>query len=175
MDFEAVVHLVLPVVTGQGARGEWKKQEVIFELPGEFSRKICVGFWNDKANDAANLRIGDRVAVSVNIESRERNGRWFTEVRGWKMSRIEMQPMMGGGGYGQQPQGGYSQQPYGGGYSQPQGGGYGQPQGGGYGQPQGGYSQPQGGFSQPYSQPQQPASGYNQAEAEQAPVDDLPF
>lgn len=154
MDFEAVVHLVLPLVTGQGARGEWKKQEVVFELPGEFSRKVCVGFWNDKAADAGALRIGDRVAVSVNIESRERNGRWYTEVRGWKMSRIEMQPIIGGYGAPQQ------------GYSQPQ-----QQQGGGYGyqQPQGGYGAPQG-YSQPqqggYESPQQPGS---------APADDLPF
>lgn len=175
MDFEAVVHLVLPVVTGQGARGEWRKQEVIFELPGEFSRKICVGFWNEKANDAANLRVGDRIAVSVNIESRERNGRWFTEVRGWKMSRIEAQPIMGGyaqppqGGYGQSQGAGYGQQPYGGGYGQPQGGGFQQPQASGY------YNQPQGGFSQPYAQPQQPATGYSQPESEPAPVDDLPF
>lgn len=154
MDFEAVVHLVLPLVTGQGARGEWKKQEVVFELPGEFSRKVCVGFWNDKAADAGALRIGDRVAVSVNIESRERNGRWYTEVRGWKMSRIEMQPIVGG--YGA-PQQGYSQ-------PQQQGGGYGyqQPQGGGYGAPQG-YAQPQQGG---YESPQQPNS---------APADDLPF
>lgn len=158
MDFEAVVHLVLPLVTGQGARGEWKKQEVVFELPGEFSRKVCVGFWNDKAADAGALRIGDRVAVSVNIESRERNGRWYTEVRGWKMSRIEMQPIIGG--YGA-PQQGYSQPQQ----QQQQGGGYGyqqQPQGGGYGAPQG-YAQPQQGG---YESPQQPGS---------APADDLPF
>lgn len=160
MDFEAVVHLVLPLVTGQGARGEWKKQEVVFELPGEFSRKVCVGFWNDKAADAGALRIGDRVAVSVNIESRERNGRWYTEVRGWKMSRIEMQPIIGG--YGA-PQQGYSQPQQQ--QQQQQGGGYGyqqQPQGGGYGAPQG-YAQPQQGG---YESPQQPGS---------APADDLPF
>ncbi len=87
MDFEAIVHLVLPVVKGQGARGEWTKQEVVFELPNEqYNRKICVGFWNDKAPAAAALRPGDRAVVSVNIESRERNGRWFTEARGWKFT-----------------------------------------------------------------------------------------
>ncbi len=89
MDFEVTVNTVLPLVTGQSARGEWKKQEVIFDLPGEYSRKLCVGFWNDRAADGAALRAGDRVALSVNIESRERNGRWYTEVRAWRMSRLE--------------------------------------------------------------------------------------
>lgn len=91
MDFEVTVHMLLPLVTGQSARGEWKKQDVIFDLPGEFNRKLCVGFWNDRAVDAAALRPGDRVALSVNVESREYNGRWYTEVRAWRMNRLDAQ------------------------------------------------------------------------------------
>lgn len=91
MDFEVTVNAVLPLVTGQSARGEWKKQDVVFDLPGEFNRKLCVGFWNDKAVDAAALRPGDRVALSVNVESREYNGRWYTEVRAWRMNRLDAQ------------------------------------------------------------------------------------
>ena len=85
MDFELTVLQLLPVVTGQSARGEWKKQEVIFEQPGEYSRKLCVGFWNDRAVDAANLQPGDRVALSVNVESREYNGRWYNDIRAWRI------------------------------------------------------------------------------------------
>lgn len=101
MDFELTVNTVLPLVTGTSARGEWKKQEVVFDLPGEFNRKLCVGFWNDRAPEAAALRPGDRVALSVNVESREYNGRWYTEARAWRMTRLDPN--------GQQPQaGGYS-------------------------------------------------------------------
>lgn len=92
MEFEGTVYKVLPVVKGTSQRGEWMKQEVVFELPGEFNRKICVGFWGDKAHDAGTLREGDKVAVSINVESREYNGRWFTEARGWKMTRMTAQP-----------------------------------------------------------------------------------
>lgn len=114
MDFEAIVHLVLESVKGQGARGEWTKQEIVFELPSDqYNRKICVGFWNDKAPAAAALRIGDRVMVSANIESRERNGRWFTEARGWKFTVLSNTPG------GSAPQGGYAA---------PEQGGYGAPQ-----------------------------------------------
>ena len=84
MEFEGTVYKVLPVVKGTSQRGEWMKQEVVFELPGEFNRKICVGFW------------GDKVAVSINVESREYNGRWFTEARGWKMTRMTAQPPVPG-------------------------------------------------------------------------------
>ncbi len=87
MEFEGMVYRVLPAVKGTSQRGEWVKQEVVFELPGEFNRKLCVGFWGDKAADAGNLREGDRVSVAINVESREYNGRWFTEARAWKMSK----------------------------------------------------------------------------------------
>lgn len=106
MDFEVTVSSLLPLVTGQGARGEWKKQDVIFDLPGEFSRKLCVGFWNDRAADAAGLRPGDRVALSVNVESREYNGRWYTEVRAWRMSRMDGTAAASGGGGDHPPFGG---------------------------------------------------------------------
>lgn len=88
MEFEAVVFSVLPLVKGESARGQWMKQEIIFELTGEFSKKLCVGFWGDRAQDAGALKPGDVVAVSANVESREYNGRWYTEVRAWRMSKI---------------------------------------------------------------------------------------
>lgn len=99
MDFELTVNTVLPLVTGTSARGEWKKQEVIFDLPGEFNRKLCVGFWNDRAPEAAALRPGDRVALSVNVESREYNGRWYTEARAWRMTRLDPNAQASAGGY----------------------------------------------------------------------------
>lgn len=104
MEFEGKVLTVLPPVSGTSARGEWKKQEVVFEQDGEFGRKVCVSFWGDKAADAAGLREGDRVSVAANVESREYNGRWFTEVRAWKLSKqapatapVEQMPPMDAG------------------------------------------------------------------------------
>lgn len=87
MEFDAIVYKVLAPIKGTSARGEWTKQEIVFELPGEFSRKVCVGFWGDKAADAAALKEGEQVSVSINIESKEYNGRWFTEVRAWKFAK----------------------------------------------------------------------------------------
>lgn len=95
MEFEGVVYRVLPVVKGTSQRGEWVKQEVVFEMPGEFNRKVCVGFWGDKAAEAGSLKEGDRVSVAINIESREYNGRWFTEARAWKMNKVLAQPQGG--------------------------------------------------------------------------------
>ena len=74
MEFEGVVYKILPLTQGTSARGEWQRQDVVFELPSEFSRKICVTFFN-KPSDVAKLREGATYTVSVNVESREYNAR----------------------------------------------------------------------------------------------------
>ncbi|MCL2561747.1 MAG: DUF3127 domain-containing protein [Rikenellaceae bacterium] len=87
MEIEGTVVQILPQVKGVSARGEWVKQEVIFEQPGEFGRKVCVSFWGDKAQDAAAMKPGERAKMSVSVESREYNGRWYTELRAWKLDK----------------------------------------------------------------------------------------
>lgn len=92
MELEGTVHRVLAVVKGQSARGEWQKQEVVIEQTGDYSRKACISFWGDKVLDVAKLREGDKVTVSINVESREYNGRWFTELRAWRIQQQTQQP-----------------------------------------------------------------------------------
>lgn len=89
MEFVGVVYRVLPVQSGTSARGQWQKQEVVFEMPDEFSRKVCVTFFGDRVSDAASLQVGEKVNVSVNIESREYNGRWYTDVRAWRIQKVQ--------------------------------------------------------------------------------------
>lgn len=84
MEFEGIVWKKLPETKGVSVRGEWQRQDVIFEMPQEFNRKICVTFFN-KPTDAANLVEGQAYIVSVNVESREFNGRWYTDVRAWRV------------------------------------------------------------------------------------------
>ncbi|HJG10174.1 MAG TPA: DUF3127 domain-containing protein, partial [Alistipes communis] len=48
MEFEGVVYKIMPVTRGTSARGEWQRQDVVFDYNdgGQFSRKICVTFFN---------------------------------------------------------------------------------------------------------------------------------
>ncbi len=89
MEIEGIVYSVLAPVEGVSSRGSaWKKQEVVIEtLEGEFSRKVCVTFFGDKAEESAKLAKGEKVKIGINIESREYNGRWFTNVNAWRVER----------------------------------------------------------------------------------------
>lgn len=89
LEIEGVIHSLLAPTQGVSARGSaWKKQDVIVEtLEGEYSRKICVTFFGDKVDECAKLVKGEKVKVSINIESREFNGKWYTNVNAWKIDR----------------------------------------------------------------------------------------
>lgn len=88
MEFEGTVYKMMPVTKGTSARGEWQRQDVVFEMQdGSFTRKICVTFFN-RPDDVAKLKEGETYHVSVNIESREYNGRWYTDIRAWRLQPV---------------------------------------------------------------------------------------
>lgn len=85
MNLKGKVVQVLPVQSGQSQNGEWKKQEFIIETEGQYPKKVCVSLWGDKVDSIGN---GSVVSVDLNAESREHNGRWYTELRVWKVDII---------------------------------------------------------------------------------------
>jgi Protein of unknown function (DUF3127). len=76
------------LVSGQSAKGTWKKQEYILETDAAYPKKICFNAWGDKV-DQFNIQEGEELVVSVDLESREFNGRWYTDVRAWKVDRVQ--------------------------------------------------------------------------------------
>lgn len=89
MEFEGTVYRIMPITKGTSARGDWQRQDVIFDYSdgGNFTRKMCVTFFN-RPDDVAKLREGARYQVSVNIDAREYNGRWFTDIRAWRLQPV---------------------------------------------------------------------------------------
>ena len=39
----------------------------------------------DKVRDLEKYQVGDKVKISFNLSSREYNGRWYTDVRAWRI------------------------------------------------------------------------------------------
>lgn len=77
---------ILPLQSGTGRNGEWKKQEVIIETLEQYPKKICIALWNDKIN-AVQFSICSDYNFAINVESREYNGKWYTEVRAYRVSQ----------------------------------------------------------------------------------------
>lgn len=122
MELEAKVIQELPLQSGTSKAGKpWKKREWVVETFGQYPRKVKIQAFGDRS-DSMNVEPGKDYAFGFDLESREFNGRWYTDVSIYSVR--EIQPNQG---YGQGPQtyqqGGYPQQaPYGApapGYQQP--------------------------------------------------------
>ena len=75
---------LLPLQKGQGKNGEWRKQEIIIETGDKFPKKICISIWGDKI-DEKKLKVGNSLRIDFDVESREYNSRWYTDVKAWKV------------------------------------------------------------------------------------------
>jgi len=86
MELKGRVIQLLPMQSGMGKKGQWRKQEFIVETQSQYPKKVCLSIWGDKI-DQFGVREGDEVNVAVDLESREYNGRWYTEARAWKVDK----------------------------------------------------------------------------------------
>ena len=84
MQLTAKLIQLLPLQTGTGKNGQWKKQDIIVETEGTYPKKVCISIWGDKINESV-LKLGSQLAISFDVESREYNGKWYTDVKAWKI------------------------------------------------------------------------------------------
>lgn len=87
MELEGKIARKMNVQTGTSARGAWSKQEFVLEYQeGNYPSQVCMNVWGeDKVRDLDRYQVGDRVRISFNLSSREYNGRWYTDVRAWRI------------------------------------------------------------------------------------------
>ena len=86
MEIQGKVVKILALQSGDNARGGWKKQDFVLETPGQYPKKVCISLWGDKI-DQNPLTEGEEITASINVESREYNERWYTDVKAWKIQK----------------------------------------------------------------------------------------
>jgi hypothetical protein len=84
MQITGKIIIILPLQSGKGKNGDWKKQEFILETNDQYPKKILFSVWGNKI-DSDQLVIGNIVQVDFDIESREYNSKWYTEAKVWKI------------------------------------------------------------------------------------------
>ena len=91
---ELTAHIVqkLPVESGTSKTGNaWTKQNIIVEdRNSRFPRKVCVNFFGtDRVAALEQFPEGTEVTISYDLESREFNGRWYTDVNAWRIQNAQ--------------------------------------------------------------------------------------
>lgn len=95
MEISGRIIAVLPLQSGIGRNGnEWKKQDYVIETHDQYPRKMCFNLWGDKIDQFA-IQVGEELTVSFDIDCREWQGKWFNDIRAWKIDRITIDASMG--------------------------------------------------------------------------------
>jgi hypothetical protein len=93
MEVKGRIVAVLPMQTGEGRNGIWKKQEYVIEYDpnSQYPRKMVFNLWGDKI-DQYTIQEGQQLSISFDIDCREYNGRWYNDIRAWKIEADESTP-----------------------------------------------------------------------------------
>jgi hypothetical protein len=79
----------LPEVSGTGKNGTtWTKRDFVIETIDSFPKKICLSAWGDKIGELTGVGEGEMIKVSFDVQSREYNGKWYTDLRAWKIEKM---------------------------------------------------------------------------------------
>ena len=88
MEITGRIIAVLPVQGGISKNGnEWKKQEYVLETHDQYPKKVCFQIFGADRIDQAAIQPGEELTVFFDIDSREYQGRWFTNISAWKVER----------------------------------------------------------------------------------------
>ena len=89
MEIEGKIVLDLPMQSGISRAGtNWKKKEWVMETPGTYPRKVMFTVFGDRA-DTLTFQVGKDYVVQVDVESREFNGRWFTNLNAYAARELQ--------------------------------------------------------------------------------------
>lgn len=86
MEIKGRIIQLLPLQSGEGKNGTWRKQDYVLETLDSYPKKICFNLWGDKI-DQFGVKQDEEVTVYFDIESREYNGRWYTDVKAWRIDK----------------------------------------------------------------------------------------
>ncbi len=75
--------------SGDGKNGRWVKQTFIGETMDQYPKKIAFTAFNEQLiSQLKTMAVGSTIKVNFRVESREYNGRWYTDVRAFGITSM---------------------------------------------------------------------------------------
>ena len=75
--------------TGTSKSGKaWEKQSILIEQNTDYNKEVVVSFFGDKVKKLRDIEEGSEVNVSINLSSREYNGRYYHNIDGWFVAKM---------------------------------------------------------------------------------------
>ena len=90
MDFTGKIIFALPAKSGLKKNGEsWKSQEFVIEnTEGQYPKKMCFNVFGDDKIKSFDIKLGEELKVSFDIDAKQWQDRWFNSINAWKVERV---------------------------------------------------------------------------------------
>ncbi|MFN8309275.1 MAG: DUF3127 domain-containing protein [Chitinophagales bacterium] len=85
MEISGKLFTVLPEVSGEGKNGRWVKCDFVLETQEKYPKKVCLTAWSDQVELVKSLPIASDMKVQFDVDSREYNGKWYTNLKAWRI------------------------------------------------------------------------------------------
>lgn len=93
MELKAKLKTILPLQQGVSQQGkQWQKcYALVTTTSGQYTQEVCLTFFGEKVNLLAQCQPGNLYSFSIDLNSREHNGRWYNDIICWKVEVVPQQ------------------------------------------------------------------------------------
>lgn len=90
MEFTGKIIFALPAKSGLKKNGEsWKSQEFVIEnTEGQYPKKMCFNVFGEDKIKSFDIKLGEELKVSFDIDAKQWQERWFNSINAWKVERV---------------------------------------------------------------------------------------
>lgn len=88
MEITGKIIKTLPLQSGMGRNGKvWESQNYVIETKEQYPKTVCIEVWGGKIKEL-DLQNGVEYQISIDIDAREYNGRWYNKITCWRAQRL---------------------------------------------------------------------------------------
>ena len=93
MEITGKIIAVLPANSGTSARtgNPWMSQTYVIETQGQYPKKLAFDVFGEERIKQFNIKQGDDITVSFDIDAHEYNNRWFNQIRAFNVEKSGLQ------------------------------------------------------------------------------------
>lgn len=87
MEITGKIIQVLEARGGTSARtgNPWKVQSYVLETEEQYPRRMVFEVFGEDQINQFNIQVGQVLTVSFNVDAHEYQGRWYNQIRAWKV------------------------------------------------------------------------------------------
>lgn len=87
MEAKGTIHQVKQEESGEGKNGTWyKRMIVVKDESSRFPTFYPIQLWGDLVKDKTYIE-GAEISIEYDVSGREYNGKWYVDLKGWRINK----------------------------------------------------------------------------------------